>query len=104
MSVPGDADRSIPTLVGAGGRSSVVDHSKTILCLQKIRNVQSPLLSSRVQSAALPRGNTQCVIMLICQAIMPDLLQPEQSPFEVNGNQSVDGTLLMIKVKVGTWT
>lgn len=35
---------TVPILVGAGGWSSMVDHSKTILCLQKTWNVQSPLL------------------------------------------------------------
>lgn len=43
MSVSGAADRSVPIPVGAGGRSSVVVHSKAILCLQKPWNVQSPL-------------------------------------------------------------
>lgn len=35
MSVSGAADRSVPIPVGAGGRSSVVVHSKAILYLQK---------------------------------------------------------------------
>lgn len=37
-SVPGAADRSVPMAVGVGVRSTVVNRSGTLLCLQKIGN------------------------------------------------------------------
>lgn len=44
VSVAGAADRSVLISIGVGVWWGVVSHSGTFLCLQKIGNVQSPLL------------------------------------------------------------
>lgn len=52
--VAGATDRSVLISIGVGVRWGVVNHSGTLLCKQKIGNVQSPLLCvSVLMSVAL---------------------------------------------------
>lgn len=67
--VAGAADRSVLISIGVGVRWGVVNHSGTLLCKQKIGNVQSPLLCvSVLMSVAL--SYTYRIVMLICLAII----------------------------------